>query len=596
MRNAETVLNIIRDRGQRGLPLEDVYRQLYNPDLYLRAYAKLYPNHGALTPGMTPETVDGMTRAKIDIIIAAVRGERYRWTPVRRTYIPKPNGKRRPLSMPTWSDKLLQEVLRTLLEAYYEPTFSDHSHGFRPGRGCHTALQDITHHWRGIKWFIEGDITAFFDRIQHNVILTILREKIHDNRFIRLIEHFLKAGYMEEGRQHATLSGVPQGGVISPILSNLVLDRLDKYVEQQLLPANTRGQRRKTYPPYIKLTKAAHQARKQGNRDAAQYYNQQAQRIPSRDPNDPNFRRLWYVRYADDFVLGFTGPHAEAEAIKHQLTHYLATELGLELSAEKTLITHARTERATFLGYEIHTLDADDKHDNRGQRCINGAIGLRVPKHVIDRHCRKYMRNGKPVHLTQRVNDTTYSIVAQYQAEYVGYVQYYRLAYNLHQMSHLKWVMETSLTKTLAKKLKTSVTAVYNLFRAEHEAGGYSYKVLKVVVDRGPDKAPLTARFGGVPLRWNRWVTIHDTVEPIWSGRSEVVQRLLGTVCELCGAPTTLEAHHIRKLANLRHKGRTDKPKWMQTMIARRRKTLMVCQPCHNAIHSGRYDGPALST
>jgi len=291
MRNAETVLNIIRDRGQRGVPLEDVYRQLYNPELYLRAYAKLYPNQGALTPGTTPETVDGMTRAKIDTIIETVRSERYRWTPVRRTYIPKRNGKLRPLGMPTWSDKLLQEVLRTILEAYYEPTFSDHSHGFRPGRGCHTALQDITQHWRGVKWFIEGDIASFFDRIQHEVILNILREKIHDNRFIRLIKNLLKAGYMEEGRRHETYSGVPQGGVISPILSNLVLDRLDKYVEQHLVPANTRGDRRKTYPPYIKLTKAAHFARKRGDRRAAKHDNQQAQRIPSRDPNDPNFRR-----------------------------------------------------------------------------------------------------------------------------------------------------------------------------------------------------------------------------------------------------------------------------------------------------------------
>ena len=223
MRNAETVLNIIRDRGQRGLPLEDVYRQLYNPELYLRAYAKLYPNQGALTPGTTPETVDGMTRAKIDTIIETVRAERYRWTPVRRTYIPKRNGKLRPLGMPTWSDKLLQEMLRTILEAYYEPIFSAHSHGFRPGRGCHSALQDITQHWRGVKWFIEGDIAAFFDRIQHDVILNILREKIHDNRFIRLIENLLKAGYMEEGQRHENFSGVPQGGVVSPTLSKILL-------------------------------------------------------------------------------------------------------------------------------------------------------------------------------------------------------------------------------------------------------------------------------------------------------------------------------------------------------------------------------------
>ena len=300
MRTAETVLNIIRERGQRGQPLERLYRHFYNRDLYLRAYGKLYANKGAMTPGITSETVDGMSLAKIDILIESLRQERYRWTPVRRTYIPKSNGKQRALGLPSWSDKLLQEVIRSLLEAYYEPQFSTHSHGFRPGRGCHTALQEITQQWRGVKWFIEGDICACFDQMDHSILLNILREKIHDNRFILLMDHLLRAGYLEEWYYHTTFSGVPQGGVVSPILSNLVLTRLDEFVEQTLIPAYTRGHRRKTYPPYVALTKAAWQARQTGDLDTARRLNQRAQTIPSRDPNDPNFRRLRYVRYADD--------------------------------------------------------------------------------------------------------------------------------------------------------------------------------------------------------------------------------------------------------------------------------------------------------
>ena len=595
MRTAETVLHIIRDRGQRGLPLEDLYRQLYNRDLYLRAYAKLYANAGAMTPGATTETVDGMTLGKIDAIIDALRQERYRWTPVRRTYIPKSNGTLRPLGVPSWSDKLLQEVIRSLLEAYYEPQFSDRSHGFRPGRGCHTALQEVTQHWRGTTWFVEGDLCAFFDRIGHTVLLQILQEKIRDNRFLRLVGNLLRAGYLEEWRFNATYSGVPQGGVVSPILANLVLDKLDQYVEQVLLPAYTRGHRRKTNPPYVALTKAASAARKMGDVDTARRLAQQAQALPSRDPADPNFRRLRYVRYADDWLLGFTGPKAEAQDIKRQLAAFLRDELKLELSEEKTLITHARAGRAHFLGYELHTLHADDQHDRRGQRCINGAIGLRVPSRVTKAKCAQYMRRGKPMHLTQRVNDQAYSIVAQYQAEYRGLVQYYRLAYNLHQLGVLKRVMETSLVKTLAKKHKTTCTRIYTRFQTQQETDHGTYKVLEVSVDRGPDKAPLVARFGGIPLRWNKWATIRDTVEPIWGKRSEVVDRLLAGECELCGALANVEAHHIRKLADLRDKGGTAKPKWVQLMAARRRKSLMVCRNCHHAIHYGRYDGPALS-
>jgi group II intron reverse transcriptase/maturase len=595
MRTAEMELNIIRERGRRGLPLERLYQQLYNRDLYLCAYGKLYRNEGALTPGTTAETVDGMTLAKIDVIIETLRQERYRWTPVRRTYIPKRSGdKLRPLGMPSWSDKLLQEVIRQLLEAYYEPQFSTHSHGFRAGRGCHTALQDITSHWRGVKWLIEGDICSFYDRIDHAVLLNILREKIHDNRFIRLMENLLRAGYLEEWYYHDTHSGVPQGGVISPILSNLVLDKLDKYVEQTMIPLYTRGDRRKTNPPYVALTRAAWQARQAGDREAARGFNQQAQRIPSRDPNDPHFRRLWYCRYADDFLLGFVGPKSEAEDIKRHITAFLRDELGLELNQTKTLITHARTQTARFLGYEVHTLQANSKHDHRGQRCINGHIGLRVPHDVIQAHCTKYMRHGKPIHLMQRINDSVYSIMMQYQAEYIGVVQYYRLAYNLHCLGRLKWTMETSLTRTLTKKLKTTRSKIYRQYRACLLTEEGTYTVLQVRVDRGADKPPLEAHFGGMSLRWNKWVTIKEEVEPIWSKRSEVVERLMAQKCELCGTTFNIEVHHIRKLADLEREGR-NKPAWARVMAARRRKTLVICQNCHNQIHAGRYDGPALS-
>ncbi len=312
MRSAETCLAIIRTRGERRLPIDDLYRQLFNPEFYLQAYGKIYRNDGAMTPGTTPETVDGMSLAKIQGIIDALRFERYRWSPVRRTYIPKKKGKLRPLGMPTWSDKLLQEVVRQLLEAYYEPQFSDRSHGFRPDRGCHSALREIYYNWRGTVWFIEGDIRGCFDNLDHQVLMSILRENILDQRFLRLIENLLKAGYLEEWRYHATPSGSPQGGIVSPVLANIYLDRLDSFVESMLLPTYNKGEDRKPNPVYRQLLDRAGYLRRTGRTEEARVLRQQAQQLPSRVLDDPEYRRLKYIRYADDFLLGFVGTAARS--------------------------------------------------------------------------------------------------------------------------------------------------------------------------------------------------------------------------------------------------------------------------------------------
>jgi group II intron reverse transcriptase/maturase len=378
MRSAEQVLGIIQERGKRGLPLEDVYRQLYNPNLYLKAYGKIYRNAGAMTKGATTETVDGMALSKIKAIIDALRFERYDWTPVRRIYIEKPHStKLRPLGLPSWSDKLLQEVMRSLLEAYYEPQFSHSSHGFRPQRGCHTALSDIYDRWTGTTWFIEGDIAQCFDSLDHQVLLSILQEKLHDGRFLRLIETLLQAGYLEDWRYHATLSGCPQGSIVSPVLANIYLDKLDTFVETDLFAAYTRGRghRRRSNPAYASLQARARRFRRAGQWRQAQQHRRQMQQLPSLDPTDPGYRRMHYLRYADDWLIGFIGPRSEAEEIKQRLKEFLRDTLKLTLSETKTRLPHARSERARFLGYEIAVEQADHKHDRRGHRSINGQIG-----------------------------------------------------------------------------------------------------------------------------------------------------------------------------------------------------------------------------
>jgi group II intron reverse transcriptase/maturase len=334
MQKADSIYAVMQERGKKGQTLERLYRMLFNPNLYLQAYAKLYPNKGAMTPGVTEETVDGMSMDKIGAIIEALRYERYRWKPVRRTYIKKANGKLRPLGLPTWSDKLVQEVIRSILEPYYEQQFSEHSHGFRPQRGCHTALMEIQKNWTGVKWIVEGDVSQYFDTIDHTTLLNILKEKIDDNRFINLISSLLEAGYLEDWHYNKTYSGTPQGGVLSPLLANIYLDKLDKYVDE-LAKAYNHGTRRAPNLEYHRLVEKKCTAVKKGDKETARALTMQMREIPSVDPNDPNYRRLIYARYADDFMIGVIGPRSDAEEIKGKISNFLQDNLKLKLSEKK---------------------------------------------------------------------------------------------------------------------------------------------------------------------------------------------------------------------------------------------------------------------
>jgi group II intron reverse transcriptase/maturase len=589
MRNAESVLSIIRGRGRRGLPLTDVYRQLYNPELYLRAYGRIYQNSGAMTAGTAEETVDAMSKEKINAIIEALRCERYRWTPVRRVRIPKKNGKTRPLGIPTWRDRLLQEVMRSLLEAYFEPQMSNHRHGFRPVRGCLTALKQIQKGWTGTRWFIEGDIKACFDSIDHQVLLAILRERIQDNRFLRLVEGLLRAGYCQQWKYQPTLSGTPQGGIISPLLSNIYLDKLDKFVEKALLPKYRRGKSRKPNRDYYLLLHRRKRRRLSGKWGEAKAMLKQMREMTSVDPNDPNFRRLRYCRYADDFLLGFDGPKVEAEAIKAELKRFLREELLLGLSEEKTLITHARTQRCSFLGYEINAIWNSSRIRNDA-RSLKGAIGIRIPAAFIEERCRRFMKRGKTIHRCELTRDSDYDITVRYQQEYRGYVEYFAIAGNLSWMNRLHRVMRDSLLKALAHKHRSTKRQIARKYTGAVMTASGPRKCLEVIIPR-EGKAPLIARFGGIPLHRRSKAILKEPTETGAHNRvntTELVQRLLADRCEVCGSEQKIEVHHVRKLSDLKVKGRKEKPLHMQIMSARRRKTLVLCRNCHDDLHAGR--------
>jgi group II intron reverse transcriptase/maturase len=584
MQSAETVLGVLRERGRGGLPCDELYRQLFNPQLYLMAYGRIYSNKGAMTPGVTGESVDGMSIGKIDRIIDAMRHERYRFSPARRIYIPKKNGKLRPLGLPTWSDKLVGEVVRLLLEAYYEPQFSDHSYGFRPGRGCHTALRTVAETWTETTWFIEGDVSDCFGSLDHQIMTDTLAENIHDNRFLRLLRNMLQAGYLEDWIWNATLSGSPQGGVASPVLSNIYLHRLDAFVETVLIPQYTRGVRRKPNPEYKRMASAIERARKRGDRTQVRELRKRQRCLPSQDPQDPGYRRLRYARYADDHLLGFVGPRAEAEEIKARLAQFLRDDLKLELSQEKTLITPARTGAAKFLGYEI-TVQHSNHKTTHGRRAVNGVVRLRVPTAVIKAKCALYLQRGKPATRAPLVNQGEFDIVAAYGAEYRGLVQYYLLAGDVHRLNRLHGVMRTSLLKTLACKYDSTGQKMAAKYKAKIETPHGLRTCLQVVVERSGRK-PLVARFGGMPLKRQQKAVITDRIpERVVYPQKELPLRLLRGRCEICEATGDVVVHHVRKLADLDQPG-PSQPAWAKLMAKRRRKTLVVCTTCHHAIHA----------
>jgi hypothetical protein len=373
-----------------------------------------------------------------------------------------------------------------------------------------------------------------------------------------------------------------------------MLDKLDKFVENDLIPKYSRGTKRRANAEYNKLITRSWHQRKKGNAKEAKELRTIAQKLPSLDARDPNYRRLRYVRYADDFVLGYIGTKAEAEEIKREIGEFLRRELKLELSETKTLITNARDGTARFLGYEITLLHNDRKRGKTVygsyRRNINGVIGLRVPQDVIEERCKEYMNGGKAIHRAELLQEDEYTIINTYQLEFRGIANYYQLAFNMSALSHLEWVMETSLTKTLASKFQISVPKVYEKYGARVEVNGKEYKVLQVIVPKhDKSKKPLIATWGGIPLSWDiKAAIVEQPLVVRWKGQTELIRRLIVGYCELCGRMEQLEVHHVRAMKDLHQYPGREKPPWVRRMIALQRKTMVLCETCHDDIQYGR--------
>ena len=600
MRSPERVLNSLNEHSKdSSYKFERLYRLLFNEELFYVAYQKIASNGGSTTKGSDGRSIDGMSLARIETLIASLKDESYQPHPSRRVHIPKKNGKTRPLGIPAFEDKLVQEVVRMILEAIYEGHFETTSHGFRPKRSCHTALLHIQKTFNGAKWFIEGNIKGFFDNIDHDVLVGILRERISDDRFIRLIRKFLKAGYVEDWTFHNTYSGTPQGGIVSPILANIYLDKLDKYVKEYIRhfdmgtkrrpgkeSNNLANERKRTVRKLKKVKDGTEKAALVARLKAIE---QERAAFPNGDEMDESYRRLKYIRYADDFILGVIGSKEEAQRIKEDIKSFLSASLALELSEEKTLITHTG-KSAKFLGYEITvTRDNHQRRDVRG--CLRRTYGKRVRLNVSMATLRDKLleygameiklRNGKEVWKPKCRSGLIFNddleILDRYNRETVGFCNYYLIANNCVVLHNFRYIMEYSMYKTFAGKYRSTVRKInkkyrYNkLFTVKYEQKG---AIKSRTFYKTSFKRRTTAFNGSCDIEP---YSIADV------SRTNLTDRLKAEKCELCGATGKLIMHHVRNLKDLK-----GKESWERLMSARKRKTIALCPSCHRLRHLGK--------
>lgn len=593
--------------SRAGKRINGLHRLMRASYLYERAYDKVSRNKGAMTPGIDGKTFDGRSLEKLADLARRVAEGRYRPRPVRRVYIPKSNGTLRPLGIPTVEDRLVQEAVRAILEAIYEPVFSEHSHGFRSGRSCHTALEKIRNTWTGAKWLIEVDVRGFFDNIDHDIMLKLIAKRIDDPKFVGLIGDMLKAGWMDDWKFERTYSGTPQGGIVSPLLANIYLHELDEYMEKMRADFDC-GAKRRAHPAYTRHSRRIAALRKEidalraGNADTAEIRIRRMQikaiekerwPIPSVDPMDSGFRRLRYCRYADDFLVGVIGSKVDAREIMRDIQKFLDVELNLAVSPEKSGVRDA-SKGTPFLGYHVcaFTLRSAGtmmaRHSGKTiavrHRPLQGNIKLWVPRERVYRFCRAKQlgnldrRNGRV--RPQFLDSSEAETIIAFNSELRGFANYYAIADGVKSsLNPLELVVIRSLLATIASVRRMSVPQVK--------------KKLKMGTDYG-----VTTMVRGKPRVHKLWLLKHlkvkawphPVVDEMTVGArlamspNDLATRLKAAICESCGATEgPFEMHHPHRL-----KDKRGKPMTLWKRSARQRQTIVLCRKCHLSIHGSQ--------
>jgi len=605
MRNPVWVLKSLEEKAcNRDYKYERLYRNLYNPDFYLLAYQNIAKSQGSMTPGADGMTLDGMDEARITKLIASLKDRSFQPTPARRQYIAKKNSKKkRPLGIPSTDDKLVQEIVRMILEAIYEPGFSEHSHGFRPKRSCHTALLEIQNTFTGVKWMIEGDIKACFDCFDHHVLIDLLRRRIHDEYFISLMWKFLRAGYMEQWIYHTTYSGTPQGSGMSPILANIYLSELDVFLERYKENFDVGGKRRSMSKEYSRINGTHDRLRKKYNllkcdlpEDERIMLSKQLRKIqleklstPVFPVKDESYKRLQFNRYADDFVVGIIGSKEDAEKVKSDIMWFLQNTLKLTLSEEKTRITHS-ADKIRYLGYNISVLrdmSFTRTANGRLQRLWYGRVKLTMPHQKwVDKLLEyrafriKKDESGnelwKTIHRGNLTSRPDIEIVSKFNSEIRGIYNFYRIAQNVSTLDKFYNIMKGSMLKTFANKYRTNTNAIKRTY-VENGVFGVNYQA------KDGDKRCEFYHDGFVRIKDDMlsYVDILPQYKK-YDKPNSLAKRLKSHKCELCGENAeNLIMHHVKRLKDLSESIPSEK-----LMMEKRRKSLALCGECFKKVQA----------
>ncbi len=583
---------------------DHLYRLMYKEDLYILAYERIKSAPGNMTPGTDGKTLDGFSLQMIRDIIEEMKTEQFQFKPVRTVYIPKTNGKKRKLGIPSARDKIVQEVIRLILECIYEspysPYFHDASHGFRPNRSCHTALREIRGKWPALNWFIEGDIRSCFDEIEHGTLISLLRKKIQDERFLNLIWKLLRAGYFDmQEDQYESLSGTPQGGLASPILANIYLHELDEKVQEIQTSLERGGKQKRSNPLYSKLSSRKERLVKKGKTRTKEFRElvKQIRSIPSVMVNDPDFIRIKYLRYADDWLIGICGPRKLAEQVKEELTTFLSQHLKLTLSTEKTKITPAREEQARFLGTFLtigrggeQRVVTTKNQSNRPIRRRSTGSEMLMTAPVADLIKRLHAKGfctikGVPMTKTGWVHLEVDQIILLYNGISRGIQNYYRFTDNFSNLSRIQYILKFSLAHTLAAKYKCSLRQIFKRF-------GKIPSIQASSQDGKQERCVTFYNNSDWKKQRNGFLIGHKDVDLLqWSIRLRSRSRL-GMPCCICNSTSQVEMHHVRHIRKIGQK----KPVGIHAILRTlNRKQLPVCAKCHRKIHRGEYDELRLS-